>query len=35
MAKREYIEAAKTAIIIAQEEQISGKRILIRPPFTG
>lgn len=24
MAKREYMEAAKTAVIIAQEEQISG-----------
>ena len=27
MAKREYMEAAKTAVIIAQEEQISGKKI--------
>lgn len=25
MAKREYMEAAKTAVIIAQEEQISGE----------
>lgn len=28
MAKKEYMEAAKTAIIIAQEEQISGKENL-------
>lgn len=27
MAKREYMEAAKTAVIIAQEEQISGKKV--------